>query len=120
MGAVNCPETPRQKMVGIMYLVLTAMLALNVSSSVLDAFSKVQAGLTQTVDNYGKMSKQIYAEFDNAYALNENNLIAEETLFIDDLKENTAAAGVMGIHTWNLRPHQEDVTQLFIKKQHLF
>jgi len=74
MGAVNCPETPRQKMVGIMYLVLTAMLALNVSSSVLDAFSKVQAGLTQTVDNYSKMSKQIYAEFDNAYALNENKV----------------------------------------------
>lgn len=74
MGAVNCPETPRQKMVGIMYLVLTAMLALNVSSSVLDAFSKVQSGLTQTVDNYSKMSEQIYAEFDNAYALNENKV----------------------------------------------
>ena len=29
-GAKNCPETPRQKMIGMMYLVLTAMLALNV------------------------------------------------------------------------------------------
>ena len=26
-GAKNCPETPRQKMIGMMYLVLTAMLA---------------------------------------------------------------------------------------------
>ena len=24
MGAKNCPETPRQKMIGMMYLVLTA------------------------------------------------------------------------------------------------
>ena len=28
-GAKNCPETPRQKMIGMMYLVLTAMLALH-------------------------------------------------------------------------------------------
>ena len=39
MGAKNCPETPRQKMIGMMYLVLTAMLALNVSADVLDAFT---------------------------------------------------------------------------------
>ena len=65
--------------------------------------------------NLRKPDNEIYE-----FALNENNLIAEETLFIDDLKENTAAAAAMGIHTWNLIPHQEDVTQLFIKKQHLF
>ena len=33
-GAKNCPETPRQKMIGMMYLVLTAMLALNVSTDI--------------------------------------------------------------------------------------
>jgi len=65
--------------------------------------------------NLRKPDNEIYE-----FALNENNLIAEETLFIDDLKENTAAAEAMGINTWNLKPHQEDVTQLFIKKQHLF
>jgi len=31
-------ETPRQKMIGMMYLVLMAMLALNVSNEVLNAF----------------------------------------------------------------------------------
>lgn len=41
MGAKNCPETPRQKMIGMMYLVLTAMLALNVSADVLDRKSVV-------------------------------------------------------------------------------
>lgn len=35
-------ETPRQKMIGMMYLVLTALLALNVSKSVLDAFCAIE------------------------------------------------------------------------------
>ena len=62
-----------------------------------------------------KPNKEIYE-----FALKENNLIAEETLFIDDLEENTTAASALGIHVWNLIPNQEDVSQLFIKKQHLF
>lgn len=35
-------ETPRQKMIGMMYLVLTALLALNVSKSILDAFVNIE------------------------------------------------------------------------------
>ena len=31
-------ETPRQKMIGMMYLVLTALLALNVSKEAVEAF----------------------------------------------------------------------------------
>ena len=54
------------------------------------------------------------------FVLNENNLIAEETIFIDDTKENTDAANLLGIHTWNLIPREEDVTQLFTKKEDLF
>ena len=50
------------------------------------------------------------------FVLNENNLIADETLFIDDLKENTDAANKLGIHTWNLIPGKEDITELFTKK----
>jgi gliding motility-associated protein GldM len=36
-------ETPRQKMIGMMYLVLTALLALNVSKAILDAFVAIEA-----------------------------------------------------------------------------
>jgi hypothetical protein len=35
-------ETPRQKMIGMMYLVLTALLALNVSKQILDAFVAIE------------------------------------------------------------------------------
>ena len=38
-------ETPRQKMIGMMYLVLTAMLALNVSKEILEAFKIVNESL---------------------------------------------------------------------------
>lgn len=48
MGASNCPETPRQKMIGMMYLVLTAMLALNVSKDILNAFSIIDESLASS------------------------------------------------------------------------
>ena len=51
MGAKNCPETPRQQMIGMMYLVLTAMLALNVSKDILEAFNVVDDSLLQSNKN---------------------------------------------------------------------
>lgn len=74
MGAKNCPETPRQKMIGMMYLVLTAMLALNVSADVLDAFTKVQHGLTATISNFQKKNAEMYNEIEMAYNLNQNKV----------------------------------------------
>jgi len=63
-------ETPRQKMIGMMYLVLTALLALNVSKSVLDAFVIVDKGLNKTVDNFSSKSEILYAALDKAAASN--------------------------------------------------
>jgi gliding motility-associated protein GldM len=62
--------SPRQKMIGMMYLVLTAMLALNVSKEAVEAFKKVDKGLTQTIANYTLKNDVIYAEF--ARAAEEN------------------------------------------------
>ncbi|MCQ2350042.1 MAG: gliding motility protein GldM [Paludibacteraceae bacterium] len=50
-GAKNCPETPRQKMIGMMYLVLTAMLALNVSADILKGYQKVDDSLHETINS---------------------------------------------------------------------
>jgi gliding motility-associated protein GldM len=65
-------ETPRQKMIGMMYLVLTAMLALNVSVSVLDAFKIIDEGLEKTLKTVGDKNRDIYYEFDKAYQLNQS------------------------------------------------
>ena len=63
-------ETPRQKMIGMMYLVLTAMLAMNVSKDVLDAFVIVDKGLVQTTENFAAKNSGIYNTFDFAYSQN--------------------------------------------------
>jgi gliding motility-associated protein GldM len=57
-------------MIGMMYLVLTAMLALNVSKEAVEAFKKVDKGLTLTVANYALKNELIYKEFDRAAAEN--------------------------------------------------
>jgi gliding motility-associated protein GldM len=57
-------------MIGMMYLVLTAMLALNVSKEAVEAFRKVDNGLTQTIKNYTLKNDVIYRDFDRAAAEN--------------------------------------------------
>lgn len=70
MSSKNCPESTRQKMINMMYLVLTAMLALNVASEVLESFRIVDASLTQTLNNIKRKNDQIYGAFDAAYISN--------------------------------------------------
>ena len=43
---MSLPKEPRQKMINIMYLVLTALLALNVSSEILNAFKTIDQSLS--------------------------------------------------------------------------
>ena len=62
-GAKNCPETPRQKMIGMMYLVLTAMLALNVSTDVLKAFKLVDDSLHSTLATTDSRNQQMMSQF---------------------------------------------------------
>ncbi|MBN1183310.1 MAG: gliding motility protein GldM [Bacteroidales bacterium] len=63
-------ETPRQKMIGMMYLVLTALLALNVRKDVLDAFVLVDEGLVKTTENFFHKNDLLYTEFQSAAAEN--------------------------------------------------
>lgn len=58
--------TPRQKMINLMYVVLMAMLALNVSSDVLNGFSLVDEGLNRSKDNTNIQNQAIYATLHDA------------------------------------------------------
>lgn len=68
MSGGNCPETPRQKMIGMMYLFLTAMLAINVSSTVLTGFTLVDESLRSNneifLENNTEMYSKIKFEYD--------------------------------------------------------
>jgi len=54
------------------------------------------------------------------FILNNNQLVAKDCLFIDDTKEHILGASKLGIHTWNIDPKHDDITNLFTIKKHLF
>lgn len=61
--------SPRQRMINMMYLVLTAMLALNVSKEILNAFIVVNQGLEETNKNFSKKTQILYSDMDKQFAL---------------------------------------------------
>ena len=58
--------TPRQKMINMMYLVLTALLALNVSKEILNAFVIMNDGLTDTRLNLEKKNSDLLKIFEES------------------------------------------------------
>ena len=62
--------SPRQKMINLMYVVLMAMLAMNISSEVLDGFSIVDDSLVQSTQNAEKQNQNIYSAFDQQMKAN--------------------------------------------------
>ena len=64
MAIKKRPVSPRQKMINLMYVVLMAMLAMNVSTEVLEGFSLVEESLSRTTSNSTKENLSIYGNFE--------------------------------------------------------
>jgi len=92
-------ETPRQKMIAMMYLVLTALLALNVSKEMLDAFIVVNESVELTNENFSQKLDDTYTSFEKKYQINQNkvrpywekaqeakSMSNELIVYIDDIK----------------------------------
>ncbi|HEV7329859.1 MAG TPA: gliding motility protein GldM [Flavisolibacter sp.] len=62
------PKEPRQKMINLMYLVLTALLALNVSAEILNAFKTVDNSLDKTNSTVNISTENIMESFRNKLA----------------------------------------------------
>lgn len=62
MAGNNTKLSPRQKMINLMYIVLTAMLALNVSSDVLNGFRQVEEGLGRTTSTAAVRNDALYQQ----------------------------------------------------------
>ena len=99
MGATNCPETPRQRMISMMYLVYTALLALNVSVEILQAFVTVGDSMEITNKLFSSKIENSYYNFEKAYLANPEKVganwekakqVRKETkdiiFYIDDMK----------------------------------
>ena len=63
MAIKKRPISPRQKMINLMYLVLMAMLALNISTEVLNGFSIVEESLNRTTANSSAENAALYSNF---------------------------------------------------------
>src|SRR5690554_8090680 len=61
-------ETPRQKMIGMMCLVLTALLALNVSKEIIAAFVTINDKLDQSGEVIDNATITTYGTFDSKRA----------------------------------------------------
>lgn len=97
----------------------------NTDSIHIDTFER-ENGLSFTRDFYMCFEK-VYFSFEMGmrkpdaeifnYLIKNHELSPKRTLFIDDKKENTDAALALGLKVWNLQVGQEDVIDLFKKKE---
>ena len=61
--------SPRQKMINMMYLVLTALLALNVTKEVINAFVTINESVVLSNENIDKKNQNTYAAFAQAMSV---------------------------------------------------
>ncbi len=78
-------ETPRQKMIGMMYLVLTALLALQVSNAVLEKFIFMNVSLERMATDYETKNNGTVSSMVSKVA--ERNNLKEEVAILDLAKE---------------------------------
>lgn len=71
-------ETPRQKMIGMMYLVLMAMLALNVSKSIIDAFVAIEENIQVASQNEHARGLEKRIELEEKYKSGDTPEIREK------------------------------------------
>ena len=103
---MSLPKEPRQKMINLMYLVLTALLALNVSSEILNAFKTVKNSLDVSTGIASNKTTQLFESFKkkmedpssgkeaaiwNAKAEEARKFANQAYKFVDDLKKELIA-----------------------------
>lgn len=62
---MSIPKEPRGLMIQLMYLVLTAMLALNITKEVLDAFSTINSSIETSNDGIREKNDRMYTAFEH-------------------------------------------------------
>ncbi|MDN3584153.1 gliding motility protein GldM [Mucilaginibacter flavus] len=109
-------ETPRQRMIGILYLVLLGLIALNVPENLLDAFKNITRSLDASTKNVNTSLQNTYASFeakvkaqpDKAKYLEAAKEATKATsdlnAFIEETKDKLKTAG------GGMNPEIDDIT----------
>ena len=92
-------ETPRQKMIGMMYLVLTALLALNISKEVLNGFVKVENSLRTTQGTLNAKVNETSTELETKYLQNQEKVKP----FYDKAQQVNAKANTLISHITEMK-----------------
>ncbi|MEN8247819.1 MAG: gliding motility protein GldM [Bacteroidota bacterium] len=100
-------ETPRQKMIGMMYLVLTALLALQVSNAVLEKFIFMNDALETMAADYEEKNNATVAGMESEVA--KRNNLPEEVAVLDVAKEVKKRTGEV---MENLRELKETMIEI--------
>ena len=100
---MSLPKEPRQLMINLMYLVLTAMLALNVSSEILHAFKTINQSISSSNTSIQDKNNKLYQSFDEQQ--NQTGQEARVKPFNDRAKQVRAAAQEMYdyLESWKTR-----------------
>lgn len=106
------PKEPRQKMINLMYLVLTALLALNVSSEIINAFKTINSSLITANAAIDSKNKAVYGTFEKkvedpktreqaliwqALALEAQKYSNEMSTYLEGIKEELKKASKLEI-----------------------
>src|SRR5664279_3893844 len=90
---MSLPKEPRQKMINMMYLVLTALLALNVSAEILNAFKTVNNSITTSNMVATEKNNLTYSAFEKA--LNEAQTKENAQIWAPKAKEIQGISAAM-------------------------
>ncbi|HLX65835.1 MAG TPA: GldM family protein [Puia sp.] len=98
---MSLPKEPRQKMINMMYLVLTALLALNVSTEVLNAFTTVNNSLQNSNTVVSQKNNLTYKAFNDA--LNDEKTKEQAKIWGTPALQIQSSAGSFSTYIENLK-----------------
>src|SRR5258705_3625536 len=98
---MSLPKEPRQKMINMMYLVLTALLALNVPNEVLEAFKTVNKSITRSNAALDTKNGVIYNAFKDE--LNDPQTKAKAAIWAPKAEEVKKLSADMSSYLDNMK-----------------
>jgi gliding motility-associated protein GldM len=101
-------ETPRQKMIGMMYLVLTALLALQVSNAVLEKFIFINKSLERMAVDYEVKNNQTVSNVEAK--VKERNSLPEEVAILNVAKDVKVETDKLVAHLRELKDKMVEIT----------